>query len=310
LQPQLIERQRVWHILHQQLERCTQIEEADPAPVRTGLNIVRFPMGISIEQLTSFLNEQEALAHELGRNFEPPRFVRVRGLPQFRHEPKSDLLMSYLKCLRAISSLNAALVLLRSGFIQEVGALCRCIDEFCEDVRFLATPLGDGGKYSQDQQRLVEEFFKEEFLDSSSPLLEVAPRNRVPRDKVRAGIARIQGQPINPHDANHLFRTIDKSFSGYVHGAYVHIMEMYGGPALEQCQFHTCGMLGTPRISEWTETLANYVYRLTLTIEIVAKRCNDERVGKHLEELRLRFEESTGLGTEDPNKLLKETKRS
>jgi|CXWL01.1.fsa_nt_gi hypothetical protein len=267
-------------------------------------------MGISIDQLASFLNEQEALAHELGRNFKPPRFVRVHGLPQVRHEIKSDLLMSYLKCLRAISSLNAALILLRSGFIQEVGALCRCIDEFCEDVHYLATPLGEEGKYSQDQQRLVEEFFQEEFLDSNSPLLEVAPRNRVSRDKVRAGIARIQGQPINPHDTNHLFRTIDKSFSGYVHGAYVHIMEMYVGPELERCRFHTRGMLGTPRIQEWTETVANYVYRLALAIEIVARRCTDERVRKQLEELRIKFEENTGMGVEDPNKLLKEAKRS
>jgi hypothetical protein len=216
--------------------------------------------------------------------------------------------MSYLKCIRAISSLNAAAVLLRSGYVQEVGALCRCVDEFCEDVLFLATPLGGDGEYAKAQQRLVEEYFQEEFTHEAGAMPKPASRDRVPREKIQAGIARVKGHPINPHDARQMHHTLGKSFSGYVHGAYVHTMELYGGPTLDQCAFHLNGMLGTPRIPEWTDALANYVYRTAMSLEIVAKRCEDAVVEKLLRQSRISFEESTGLGKDDPRELLRKLK--
>lgn len=266
-------------------------------------------MAASVEQLAEFISQFECLVHRLSRHFERPTFVEVNGHPEFRHMERNDLLLSFLKCVRAASSLNASVVLLRSGYVQEVGALCRCVDEFCEDVLFLATPLGENGTYSTDQNRLVEEFYQEEFPEDPGPLMQPQARNRVPRDKVRAGIARIDGMPINRHDATQLHRALGRTFSGYVHGAYVHIMEMYGGPSLEQCRYHTSGMLGTPRIEQHTDLLANYVYRFAISAEVVARRCEDGEVITELEAARLRFEQATGFGAGDANALLDKAKR-
>jgi hypothetical protein len=266
-------------------------------------------MATTLEQMNSFLNELADHSQLLGRNFEAPKFLEVNGMPQFRHREKNDLLMSYLKCIRAISSLNAATVLLRFGYVQEIGALCRCVDEFCEDVLFLATPLGEEDEYSKTQQRLVEEYFQEEFEENAGAILKPAPRARVPREKIQAGIARIKGHPINPHDAKQMHRTLGKTFSGYIHGAYPHTMEMYGGLTFDQCAFHVFGMLETPRISEWTETLANYVYRTAMCLEVVAKRCEDNEVERLLRESRSNFEKHTGLGKDDANELLKKIKK-
>lgn len=266
-------------------------------------------MTISLEQIAEFTSQLEGSVHRLARHFEPPRFVDVNSFPEFRHAQRDDLLLSFLKCIRAVSALNASVVLLRNGFVQEVGAQCRCIDEFCEDVFFLATPLGEDGRYSVEQNRLVEEFFQEEFSEDPGPLMQSQPRNRVPRDKVRAGIARIQGMPINPSDTNQLYRVLGRTFSGYVHGAYVHIMEMYGGPTLDRCRFHTSGMSGTPRVPQFTESLANYAYRVAAAAEIVARRCEDNEVKTELEVERVRYEETTGVGAGDAEDILKRAKR-
>lgn len=266
-------------------------------------------MAATLEQLESFLNELVGYCHLLGRNFEAPEIVEVNGMPKFRHRERNDLLMSYLKCIRAISSLNAAAVLLRHGYVQEIGALCRCVDEFFEDVLFLATPLGDDGEYGKAQHRLVQEYFQEEFEENTDAILKPSPRDRVPREKIQAGIARIKGHPINPHDAKQMHHTLGRTFSGYIHGAYPHTMELYGGQTLDHCVFHLYGMLGTPRISEWTEVLSNYIYRTAMSLEIVAKRCNDNEVETLLRKSRISFEEQTGLGKGDPNEILKHLKK-
>jgi len=73
-------------------------------------------------------------------------------------------------------------------------------------------------------------------------------------------------------------------------------MEMYGGVKANALHYHMHGLLGTPRIAEWTSALSNYVYRTMIAIEMVAKRCGDEEVEKELEGRRSEFERVTGIG--------------
>jgi hypothetical protein len=171
----------------------------------------------------------------------------------------------------------------------------------------MGTPLGEDGKPSEQQRRLIEEFFQEEFDDLDNPLCSTQIRKRVPRSKVHAGIARISGNPINPSDSQDMYNTLQKAFSGYVHGAYVHIMEIYGGKR-NDLRYHMHGLLGTPRIPEWTGALSNCVYRTLIVIEVVAKRCNDAEVQREICGVREEFERDTGLGGDDPSAILKRLK--
>jgi len=124
----------------------------------------------------------ELCAQALGDNFPQPSLIDYGGLPFFRHKGNEydDLLASYLKCIRMVSSLKASLVLLKKGFVQEVYVLCRCIDEFFEDILFLSTPLNEGSP-SKDQRRFIEEFYQEEFDHPKNPLASTQKRDRVPR---------------------------------------------------------------------------------------------------------------------------------
>lgn len=252
-------------------------------------------MALAIETIESAVAAAEEAVVKLERLFERPELVQIHDLCCFRHIRRHDLLMSYLKCVRSVSSLNACLVLLRHGYVQEIGVLCRCIDDNNQDVIFLATPLGANGKPSDSQERMVKEFYQEEF-NHRDPLLSTQKRDRVSRQKVQAEISRMHGQPLSPHKVGRVQHCLSNAFSGYVHSAYVHIMEMYGGVKANALHYHMHGLLGTPRIAEWTKMLPNYVYRTMIAIEMVAKRCGDEEVEKELEGKRIEFERVSGIG--------------
>lgn len=210
---------------------------------------------------------------------------------QFRHETLTESLACYLKGIKAISTLNACIVLLRHGYAQEVGALCRMVDDFCNEIFFLLLPQGSGGTFSDDQIRFLENFFQEEFDKPADPLRSTQNRETVPIKKIHATFGKLAAGELNPSDAQELLRTVQQAFSGYVHGAYPHIMEMYGG---NPPHFHLSGMLGTPRIDEWRGQLVGYVQRLIIASVFVARKLGVTDREAPLRALLEEFEKATG----------------
>src|ERR1019366_7441689 len=229
-----------------------------------------------LEILRESVGGLDACAQRLFGSFQLPERVEAGGLRTFRYRQQDDLLLSYLKLVKIASHNNAAIVLLDQGYVQEVYAVCRMIDEACEDITFMAMPLGEAAQSSAQQRRFINEFFQEECSDSEpDPVKGNQSRDRVSRAKVRAGISGIARDRGNPSDEVAVGRVLSNVFSGYVHGAYVHLMEMFGG---NPPQFHTRGMLGTPRIQECLGNHANHVYRSLLAAQQVGTRAYREDV--------------------------------
>ena len=88
-----------------------------------------------------------------------------------------------------------------------------------------------------------------------------------------------------------LYRTLSKAYSGYVHGASPHIMDMYGG---NPPRFHTAGMLGTPRMAEHSDDLWNYMYRSFISHMTAAKVFGAEEQLKVMHEWKTVFEKNKG----------------
>lgn len=114
----------------------------------------------------------------------------------------------------------------------------------------------------------------------------------IPRKKIHAYLARIEDVELDPSTHQEVIRTISKGYSGFVHGASPHIMDMYGG---NPPYFHTKGMLGTPRMEEHADDLWNYVYRSFLSHIAVGKAIGAEKhveiLTKHLNDI----ERSVGM---------------
>jgi len=92
------------------------------------------------------------------------------------------------------------------------------------------------------------------FSDFEAPTSSHQSREMVPRKKIRAYLARIEGKGLDPSRAVQVTTVVSKVYSGFVHGASPHVMEIYGG---NPPRFHTRGMTGTPKIEEYTRDLWN-----------------------------------------------------
>ena len=233
----------------------------------------------SMDQLyEQALVKMEEFVNRLAKRVPLPQRVPHKGTIQqarelgaftFRHVEKSISQAIVQKLVRMVSTLDAARLLLNHGFVQEQGALQRIIDEIQDDIRFLAsgvifddlTPL---------HQRYLDAFFQEEF-DAADALGSSQRRPMISRKKIHAYNARKAGP--NPSLEAEASRTISKAYSGYVHAASPHVMDMYGG---NPPRFYMRGMRGTPRHGEHQKDLWNYFYRGTMALILAAKVLGDD----------------------------------
>lgn len=86
-----------------------------------------------------------------------PIMVQHGSYKVFRYKEESVEAAIIQKCARLISGINASLVLLKTGYVQEIGALFRMLDEFREDIFFLCEAVRSGQKNRTPQEifRLV-----------------------------------------------------------------------------------------------------------------------------------------------------------
>ena len=202
------------------------------------------------------LRYMESTLAGLAKRVPPPQRVPILESFAFRYVEKSIHQAIVQKLARVISGLYAARILLESGFIQEQSALQRMLDEFQEDVTFLAYAV-ISNDVTDLHRTYLDGFYEEEF-DNPDPVSSTQKRPMVPREKIRAYIARIEGSGLDPSRGVAVTRTISKAYSGYVHGASPQIMEMYGG---NPPRFHVTDMRGTPFFSAHQDDLWNYFYR-------------------------------------------------
>lgn len=145
------------------------------------------------------------------------------------------------KLVKAQSTLRAAYSLLQSGYVQEQAILHRVIDELNEDIWFLTYAVTND-KITDLHKRYLEAFWEEEIDESGNMIDSKQKRPMIPRKKIRAYLARIEGKALDPSRGIQLASTLSKGYSGFVHGASPHIMDLYGG---NPPHFHIKGMLGT-----------------------------------------------------------------
>jgi hypothetical protein len=224
------------------------------------------------EMYDQTLQNMEKSHRALAARVHPPKAVAYGDGYVFRYHERDVHQALVQKLARVISGLHAARLLLAHGFLQEQGALQRMLDEFNEDIRFLAYSVISGDTTELHREYLAA-FFQEEFANPASAIESTQKRPMVPRKKIRAYLARIRGAGLDPSRRVEVMRTVDKTYSGFVHGASPHIMEMYyGNPPL----FHVHGMVGTLLASEHRQDLWNYFYRSIASFVYSAKAFGDD----------------------------------
>ncbi len=168
-----------------------------------------------------------------------------------------------LKLVTLLSALNAGRLLCNNGFVMEQGVIERVADEAAEDIAFLAIGLSRG--WTDRHERFLVDFWAEDFTDHDDIANSLVRRDRVPREKIRSAIHAISDDPSS---ANSVAKAITAAYSGFVHGASTHAMEVYDPIAKK---FRVRGVLRTPIHRSHVHDYWNYLYRGGLAFAFAAK---------------------------------------
>lgn len=178
------------------------------------------------------------------------------------------------KLARTISGLHAIETLLAKGLHQEQGMIQRALDEIGEDIVFLSLAVIHG-EVTPLHRQYLEYFYAEEFLDPSNLMASHTSRGMVKREKIRAYNNRQHGNDASR--ANIAGKVLTKAYSGFVHAASPHIMDMYVGKPY--ARFDTTGELRHQfKAGEQARDALNYFYRAMCSMALAAKAFDDDEL--------------------------------
>jgi hypothetical protein len=183
---------------------------------------------------------------------------------RFRYRDPNPVIYLVLKMSRVVTGLYAALNLTKSGLFEDSGAICRIILECSHDIDFVMEGLIHD-PFPGDKQEFLDSFFKNETLTPDEMLRTMTKPATIPRKKVYPSVGRLLS-PDNPDRQQRVAKVLEESFSGYVHAAYPHIMEMYEGVSKE---FRMSGI--EARIDSWINQLAITIHTSLNQFSILAK---------------------------------------
>jgi len=244
------------------------------------------------ELFQNTLTFMEGALNHLAKQVTPPKRLPYKDSFVYRYKEQSVLQAIVQKLARMVSCLHSARVLSEYGLFQDQAALQRMLDEFHEDILFLIYGL-TSDKITPLHESYLKEFYEEEFDHENSSLESTQKRGMVPRKKIRAYISKIEGKDLDPSRAVEVSRTLGKAYSGYIHGASPHIMEMYGG---NPPHYHVSGMLGTPREDKHRCDLWHYFYRGILSFGFASKAFGDQVLFEKVIEFRNHLEAGKNKG--------------
>jgi len=236
------------------------------------------------------LKNMEKTLRDFEKSVSAPKFVKFGKGQVFRYVEQTIHQAIIQKLARIISGLYAARILLEHGFVQELGALQRMLDEFYEDIIFLSYAI-ICDDVTELHQKYLDAFYEEEFDNPEDPISSTQKRPMIQRKKIRAYLSRIKWQNLNPSTNIQLSRSINEAYSGFIHGASPHIMEMYGG---DPPRFHVSGMLNTPRVAEHADDIWNYFFRGIIAFGFAAKAFGDDQLFNSIREYRDSFIKESG----------------
>jgi hypothetical protein len=240
------------------------------------------------------LQNMERTLRSLCSRVPAPQRVPMSSSFVFRYIDKSIHQAIVQKLARVISGLHAARILLECGFIQEQGALHRMLDEFQEDVSFLCY-----GAIRNDitdlHRRYLDAFYEEEFDRPDDVASSSQNRPMIPRQKIRAYLAQIEESGVEVTRAARVDRSLSKAYSGYVHGASPHIMEMYGG---NPPRFQVSGLRASPLYQDHQHDLWNYFFRGICAFGLATAAFGDEKLLESIRAFKDEFAKESGRADE------------
>jgi hypothetical protein len=173
-----------------------------------------------------------------------------------------------------LSGLHAIEALLERGLFQEQGMVQRAVAEIDEDVWFLSIAVIHKD-ITERHSQFLDYFYAEEFADPSDLVGSHESRGMLRREKIREYIQRKGLSGKDAARAKAIDRVLTKAYSGFVHAASPHIMDMYGGVSPRA---DVSGAFKQFRYASQQRDAMNYFYRGVLTVALAAQAFQDDQL--------------------------------
>lgn len=228
-----------------------------------------------LDALQQRVEPAERFVALVARDLSPPIFCDFNGAHSgYRYARPDRKHFCLLKYVRAVSAVNAAILLARRGFTAEIGVLVRTITECLSQIEFVLSDLESDGQMSAQASKLVSDYFD----DFARGKPDDHKKSTVNQSTVHRRLgAQINKQISETPDAARfaevdtaiLYKNVSQVFSAFVHCKYPESMDMYGG---HDPHFHLRGMAGTPKDAENLMVLSTFVDDVTLCVRSMVLR--------------------------------------
>jgi len=218
------------------------------------------------------LEQVQYWLEELERNrIDSPRWNQEKLV--FEYDNVTVEVVAFLKLVRAVQSLRSLQVLCENGLFIDFFTIIRCITDCLNEVYFLLETY-------PDQSSNVKKFianFRETTIDGHlSPSTDVVESKKIQNSKARA---LSKGAEFNK--AQEGIRRIFKTFSGYIHSNYSHIMQIYGGKPTD-LRFQLSGVPSRDQKLQHSQFIGEMVNMAALTIAFMAQKLSLGKLGKDI----------------------------
>jgi len=153
-----------------------------------------------------------------------PDWIEEKNVFEYRNQTIEVVMV--LKLVRAAQGIHALNLLCRSGLFVDMGAIYRCVGDCVAEVYFLLE------KYPNQSNNVKS--FQKEFYSKTIDRHLSSKEEHVRTKKIYNAMIRTLTGNKQDERAKKILTNIYKTFSGYTHAGYSHIMQMFGGiyPAL------------------------------------------------------------------------------
>ena len=160
-----------------------------------------------------------------------PQWVDSRNV--FEYPNQTIEVVVVLKIIRAAQGVHAMDVLCRAGLFVDMGVVYRCVGDCSAEVYFL---LEEYPKQSSNVQKFLREFYSRTIDGHLASTEEPVQTKKIHNAMIRS----LTGNEQDERTKRSL-TSVYKTFSGYTHAGYSHIMQMYGGSRTHQ-SFNVSGI--------------------------------------------------------------------
>ena len=219
----------------------------------------------------------EGVIHALAAGLpQPLRYDSGKIHHGFRYGRPDVSHFCLLKGARAVSTLNAALLLARGGYAQEIGVLVRTIVECTTHIDFVLSSRGEGGALGSDARKYIDDYFADFARNETADFKRAQVRQKAVHESIGAnldGVARKGDRATEFKNvvAATLFSNIYLTFSNYVHAKYPEVMDLYGGTPPH---FHLRGMSYTPKDRENVQILDAIITTVSQSLKLLIINLN------------------------------------